>query len=52
MHLENLMYGLLVLLVLIGIGAALLCAADWIMDQVIRVFPKLDEWLKSLPLGH
>lgn len=52
MHLENLMEGLFVLLVLIVIGVAVFSAADWIMAQAIRVFPKLGEWLDSLPLGH
>lgn len=52
MQLEHLAEGLFILLVLIVIGVAVLTAADKIMALAVRVFPKLGEWLESLPLGH
>lgn len=50
--LDNIMWGLFVLLALIGVVVAAFAVADWIIKLVVRVFPFVGAWLDSLPLSH
>jgi len=49
--LENLMYGLLVLAIIVVGVTVFMLAADKVMDVALRIFPGFADWFYNLPLN-